>query len=53
MHVTCIRFRIGYICVSGCVNLIVDAPELGIGLTNPCFGADPSGSQFTDDCAVD
>ena len=33
------------------MKLIVHAPELGIGLTNPCFGTDPSGSQFADDCA--
>ena len=39
-------------CVCVCVNLIVYAPELGIGLTNPCCGADPSDFQFADDGAA-
>ena len=34
------------------INLIIHAPELGIGLTYSCFDADPSGPQFVDHCSA-
>ena len=34
------------------VNLVVHTPELGIGLTYPCFGVNASSPQFVDHCSA-
>ena len=34
------------------MNLVVYAPELGIGLTHPCFDVDASSFQFVHHCSA-